>query len=340
MTYQLRSHTITLEAALRDIQSPRPRERAMAAHALGDVLSPEDRGRAVPALIRALTDDRPEVRAEAALSLGDLETHAAVEPLVARIQDTVPAVRQSALIALGRLGFSSSFEAVAEALANGLPDVRFQAATSLAEIDPERAGEHLERALEDSDGEVVGAAAVALGAVGRTSAADSLARLLELWETPHIRFDIAYALADLGDERAVDVLAGFVDHKELGWDAIEALGRTRSPRAIEPLARLLADRSVKHPNDLRAAAVLLTLAEQAGTPDEISAESIAPTQARLIAGLRARKLEHRGLAVQLLGEVGGPWAVAELRALRERFRGRKLIDEIDAALAEIDARGH
>jgi HEAT repeat protein len=377
VTYQLRSHTITLDAALRDIQSRSPRERAMAAHALGDVLAPEDRTRAVSALIRALDDDRPEVRSEAALSLGDLETHAAVEPLIARIQDPVPAVRQSALIALGRLGFSSSFEAVAEALASGPSDVRFQAATSLAEIDPERAGAHLERALEDSDGEVIGAAAVALGAVGRASAADSLARLLETWETPHIRFDIAYALADLGDERAIDILAGFVDHKDLGWDAIEALGRSKSLRALEPLARVLTEGSVKSPNDLRAAAVILALirarneqpdqseippeaeaakaAEAAadrspiGVTDLLPAESLAHVETRaqakeiartrLLAGLRARKLEHRGLAIQLLGEVGGAWAVDELRALRKRFRGRRQIDEIDAALRDIDARG-
>ncbi|MEM9493869.1 MAG: HEAT repeat domain-containing protein, partial [Myxococcota bacterium] len=73
MTYQLRSTTITFEAALRDLDSGSPKARAQAAHALGDVVAPDERQRAVRALIAALSDPRFEVRAEAALALGELE---------------------------------------------------------------------------------------------------------------------------------------------------------------------------------------------------------------------------------------------------------------------------
>jgi HEAT repeat protein len=331
VTYQLQSTTITLEAALRDLDSKSPKIRAMAAHALGDVVDPEARAQAAGALIRALRDDRPEVRSEAAMSLGALDSEAAVEPLAARLQDFVPVVRQAAAISLGRLGFASAFEPMARALAEGPPDLRFQAATSLAEIDPDRAGEPLMQALSDADGEVIAAAALALGAIGEARARDPLASLLETWKTPRTRFDIAYALADLDDERAIDVLAGFVEEREMGWDAIEALQRSGMPRAADPLrpllGRVLLDRNIK----LRAAAAVIALLPG----DDADAER---ARAVLIAGLDVRKLQHRGLAVQLLGTVGGPWAVKPLNELRQRRAGRQLSEEIEAALAEIARR--
>ena len=331
MTYQLRSTTITFDAALRDLESKSDRARAQAAHALGDVVAPDERKRAVKALIAVLEDPRPEVRTEAALSLGDLETEAAVEPLVARFDDSAPAVRQAAAVALGRLGFSSSFDAVARALDNGPPDLRFQAATSLVEIDPERAREPLLAALGDSDGEVVGAAALGLGAIGERRAIERLAGLLEDWDRPATRFDIAYALADFGDARAVPILLGLLEHKDLAWDAIESLDKviaadpSAAKSVAKPLAEVIARRFARPEVKLRAAAALLAMADGA---KEIE------TRARktLLAGLSARKLELRGLAVQLLGKVGGKWAIGPLEALRRRRAGRLLADEIDDCL--------
>lgn len=334
MTYQLHSHTITFAAALRDLQSESDQTRAMAAHALGGVVEPEDRTRAVSALIDALDDAHPPVRSEAALALGDLESESAVEPLIARMTDDVPLVRQSAAVALGRLGFASSFDAMVETLQTGAPDVRFQAATSLAEIDPERAGPHLLRALDDGDGEVVGAVAVTLGDIGERTAIEPLVAALEHWRTARTRFDIAYALAELGDERAVPVLADFVAHPELAWDAIASLQRTGHPDALPTLAALL-ERKRLHPSlQLRAAAAVLALGDSARADEKKGATSgpSMPARRALLAGLRARKLEIRGLAVSLLADVGGPWALSDLRTLARKRAGRKLIDEI--ALAE------
>jgi HEAT repeat protein len=378
VTYELRSSTITFEAALRDLESPRERVRAQAAHALGDVVAPEARARAVPALIRALEDPRFEVRTEAALSLGDLDSEDAVPALAARFGDQAPAVRQAAVIALGRLGFASAFEAVARALAEGPPDLRFQAATSLAEIDAERAREPLLAALADGDGEVVGAVAVALGAIAETRAREPLAALLESWTRPETRFDIAYALADLGDARAVDALGGFVDDRRVGWDAIEALERVGvregSRVSVEPgakadagpgaedagqssgdavllghehvdaaavrtaaagyLAPLLRRRLLDPMLVLRAAGAILALTQ--GDPDSPAVE---PARAALLAGLGARKREHRGLAIDLLARVGGSWAVGPLQRLRGRRAGKPFQEEIDEALARLASSG-
>ncbi|MCG8417103.1 MAG: HEAT repeat domain-containing protein [Proteobacteria bacterium] len=358
MTYLLHSDTITFDAALRDIDSKNYRVRAQAAHALGHVVAADERKRAVSALIRVLGDVRPEVRSEAAIALGELETEAAVAPLIGRFGDAIPVVRQSAAIALGRLGFSSAFDAMARALAEGEPDLRFQAATSLAEIDAERAREPLLSALDDSDGEVVAAAALSLGAIGERRAIDRLIALLDDWSRPATRFDIAYALADLGDERAIEILAEFTDRDDTAWDAVEALekistggsaeGRTR---ISEILADILAQRSAPRHVVLRAAAAILTM----------RAEPTLAARKAFLAGLSARKLEHRGLAVQLLGDVfrprsqagasppaagspsatlsdgpvEGEWAIAPLEALRKRRAGRRLADEIDQCLAQI-----
>lgn len=365
MTYELRSNTITFEAALRDLGSPRPAVRAQAAHALGDVTEPAERARAVRALIQTLGDPRPEVRTEAALALGELGSEDAVSPLVARVGDGEPAVRQAAIIALGRLGLASAFEPLASALVDGPPDVRFQAATSLAEIDAPRAAGPLLAALEDSDGEVVGAAAVALGAIGEKRAIEPLVALLDTWSRPETRFDIAYALADLGDTRAVDILGGFADHKQLGWDAIVALeklgtnldtglgaGSDPSPGAgpgssIDPsldpaidadairsaaadyLVPLLARRFLDPMRKLRAAGALLAL-----DPEHAGVDTARKV---LLAGLGARKREQVGLAVELLGRVGGAWARAPLTQLRGRRAGKPFHEEIDEALARLGA---
>jgi HEAT repeat protein len=359
VTYELRSNTITFEAALRDLGSPRPAVRAQAAHALGDVTAPAERARAVTALIQALGDPRFEVRAEAALALGELGSEDAVPALVARFDDAAAAVRQAAIIALGRLGLASAFEPVARALAEGPPDVRFQAATSLAEIDAARAAGPLLTALEDSDGEVVGAVAVALGALGERRAIAPLAALLDSWSRPETRFDIAYALADLGDARAVDTLGGFADHKQLGWDAIEALEKlgtslgaqpdadaapgTETDPGTEPdididvdairsaaadyLVPLLARRFLDPMRKLRAAGALLAL-----DPDHPGVDS---ARTLILAGLGARKREQVGLAVELLGRVGGDWARAPLAQLRGRRAGKPFHEEIDEVLARL-----
>lgn len=357
MTYELRSNTITFEAALRDLGSPRPAVRAQAAHALGDVTAPAERARAVRALIQALGDLRFEVRAEAALALGELGSEDAVSALVARFEDGAAAVRQAAIIALGRLGLASAFEPVARALAEGPPDVRFQAATSLAELDAARAAGPLLTALADSDGEVVGAVAVALGAIGERRAVAPLAALLDSWSRPETRFDIAYALADLGDARAVETLGGFADHKQLGWDAIEALeklgtslgtnlgtgaepgtdatpipdtdaGAIRSA-AADYLVPLLARRFLDPMRKLRAAGALLAL-----DPDHPGVDS---ARKLILAGLGARKREQVGLAVELLGRVGGDWARDPLTQLRGRRAGKPFHEEIDEVLARLGA---
>jgi HEAT repeat protein len=320
--------TITVEAALRDLQSRDGRTRAAAAHALGD--APADaRDAAADALVAALSDLEPDVRATAALALAEHGLERAVEPIALCLDDGAPGVRQAAAVALGRLGLAAGFAPLADALRRAPPDVRFQAVTSLVEIDPERAAPLLLRALDDDDGEVVGAAALGLGAIGDRTACDRLAALLGHGRR-ETRFEVAYALARLGDARATATLAEFVADPALGWDAVEALELAGQPTVVAPLARAAFDDKLPREVVLRAAAALLAVA-----PDAPQAERARTV---LLRGLSALRYRYRALAVELLGQVGGPWARAPLARLGERFGGRTLAGEIAAALRKIEER--
>jgi HEAT repeat protein len=328
MSEMFPSSTITTDAALRDLASTKPRVRAAAAAALGDC-EPSRRADVTTALLTAIDDLDPDVRAASALSLGDLGDAGAAEALILRLDDGVPAVRQCAAVALGRLRAPSALEPLRRALTSGPPDLRFQAATSLVEIDPAAAAGPLTAALSDPDPEVVGAAALALGTIGDPAATARLAPLLD-HSVARTRFDAAYAMAELGDDRAVAVLAGTAaTDRELCWDAIEAL-EAIGPPAADALARLGGHRGLDPEHQLRAAAALLATA-----PDHAEARA---AQRRLLDALRGWRRRRRGLAVDLLGRVGGAWATAALTDLRAAPTGRRIGDEIDDALRRIRER--
>jgi HEAT repeat protein len=286
----------------------------------------EEVERAVGGLVRVLADPRAEIRATAAMSLGELGEPDACEALENRLDDGDPAVRQTAAIALGRIGAARSLPRLREALELGPADLRFQAATSLVEIDPAAAYDPLVAALTDADPEVLSAVALGLGQIGDGRAAGHLAELLD-HDSKKVRFDAAYALSQLGDRRATSELSSHAADRELGWDAIEALARLGDPKAVPALAKAWATPRTPRPVRLRAAAAVLTIDPQG---DEVEA-----ARRVLEGGLRAWKLEHRGLVVELLGKVGDEWAKDQLRALRDRRAGKKLREEIDHAL-----RGH
>jgi HEAT repeat protein len=329
VSYLFPASTITVDAALRDLGSGSAKARAQAAHALGDLADPVERARAVPALIAALDDDRPEVRAEACASLGELGDGAAVAPLIKRLDDGQPGVRQAAAIALGTLRHPDGFGPLVERLKEGSPDLRFQAATSLAEIDPTAAYDPLVAALGDADPQVLSAIALALGAIGDGRAVGHLARLAEHAD-PAVRFDAGYALAQLGDGRGREPLRAGLGEPGRAWDAVIALETLGTPADADALLDAFTRRTAPPEAQLRAAGALLRI----GT----DARHTEPARRVLTAGLAARKLELRGLAVEELGRSGQAWAIELLVGLRGRRKGRELIDAIDEAIEQIDQK--
>jgi HEAT repeat protein len=314
--------TITLDAALRDLGSGSPKARVAAAHALGDVTDPTEKRRAVDALVRALDDDRPEVRAEACGSLGGLGELGVVNALLRRLDDGEPAVRQHAAIALGTLRAEPAFDALADALRDGPADLRFQAATSLAEIAGARAFAPLVAALADRDPQVIGAAALALGAIGDPRAKSPLSAVAAHTDAG-ARFDVAYALAELGDGTGAPALAAATRDPERAWDAVTALARIADAAALDAA---VSDKHVPSEAALLAAGSLLALDPVHGA-----------ARAALLTGLRSRKGHVRALAVEQLGAHGGAWAKAPLDALA-RGKGRDLLEPIANALRAIAER--
>jgi HEAT repeat protein len=333
VSYLFPSTTITFDAALRDIASGSPKARAMAAHALGDVEDPVERRRAIDALVRALDDDRSEVRAEAASSLGELAEPAVLPHLVKRLGDGAAPVRQNAAIALGSLGVAEAFEPLADALRDGAPDLRFQAATSLAEVDPKRAFEPLLAALGDADAQVVGAAALALGAIGgelpELAPRAKEALLAKLGHSDRsARFDVAYALAELRDPAGKDPLAAELRDEDRAWDAVTALGwlaTSGDAGARSALAGALAG--------MPAEATVLA----AGTLLHVDGSNAA-ARAALLDALRSRKEHVRAASVEQLGEVAGAWARPALEKLAQSGKGSTLREPIATALRAIGDR--
>ena len=321
-----RSKGLSFEAALRDMSASSPKDRVMAAETLASAKGEEQRDQAFDALAAGVGDARPEVRTTACYSLAALELPAAWELIALCLSDTIPEVRQSAAIALGTLAAKPAFDALAEALREGPADLRFQAATSLVEVDAEAAYPLLVATLgEEDDAEVLGAIALSLGAIGNAECANAIAALLD-HSASQTRLDAAYALAQLSDPRASQTLAAFLADADLGWDAVialETLGADSLPHFEAFLERPAGEDRVR----IRAAGAQLTLGK--GTH--------ASAQACLIDGLRSRKVELRGLALQELAKCAGDWAKPALLTLHKSFRGRRMRDEIDSVLAQIEA---
>jgi HEAT repeat protein len=321
--------TITFDAALHDLAQGSPKARVAAAHALGEVEEPTEKRRAADALVRALDDDRPEVRAEACAALGDLGEPIAIATLIRRLDDGVAGVRQNAAIALGTLAHPDGFAPLAGALRDGPADLRFQAATSLAEIDPARAFEPLAAALGDGDPQVVAAAALSLGAIGDPRAVPLLAAALDHKEAA-TRFDIAYALAELGDPAGRAVLAGALTDAERAWDAVTALGRLATTDDAELLGRALVNKRTPPEATVLAAGTIVRIAPHSAHHD--AARRV------LLAALAARKTHLRGIAVEQLGEAAGDWAIAPLDKLARSSKGTDLREAIELAKRQIADR--
>ncbi len=332
------SATITLDAALRDLTSGGAKARVAAAHALGDIRDPDDRPRALTALLAALDDDLAEVRAEAATSIGELgedapDAAALVAQLARRLGDGDAMVRQNAAIALGSLRHPDGIGPLVTALQEGAADVRFQAASSLAEIDGAAAYAPLVVALGDGDPQVVGAAALSLGAIGEGRAVGPLAGVLDHAD-PGARFDAAYALAELRDGRGRAVLIAALADDARAWDAAAALEWLGTIDDAHALAGLLVRRKADPNPVLRAAGAILRIARRCAVPTATTAAA----RRVLHAALGLRKLPLRGLAVEELATAGDAADVAVLERLRSSRKGKELADAIADALRQIQER--
>lgn len=188
--------------------------------------------------IAALTDDDWAIREEAASMLGTLRDPRAVGPLVSLLRDSDRAVREAAIGALTAIG-TASVPVLGLCLSDPQAMVQEAASTVLASIADERVLIPLLNSLKNSDWIVRMQAVRALGRIKEQSSIEHLIPLLQD-KVKAVREETSTALATIG-EAALPALQEAIQHEDwlVRLHAVEALGKTKSAYAVEPLLTLL-----------------------------------------------------------------------------------------------------
>jgi HEAT repeat protein len=184
--------------------------------------------------IAALRAEDWAIREEAATLLGDLRDPRAVCSLVSILRDRDRSVREAAIRALTSIG-EPSVVPLGTCLSD--PELTVQEAASgvLASIADGRVLDPLVQALRSPDWIVRMHAAKALGRIKDPGSIQSLIPLLQD-NVKAVREETSTALAAMG-EAAIPALIKSLTHQD--WSvrlhAVESLGKTKSPKAVEPL---------------------------------------------------------------------------------------------------------
>jgi len=305
---------------------------------------------AVAEQIAALKDEDWAIREEAAVALGTLRDPRAVAPLIALLRDTDRAVREAAIGALKAIG-EPSVPVLGLCLSDPQALVQEAASTVLATIADERVLAPLIDALRNRDWIVRMHAAKALGRIRHPTAVEPLIPLLQD-AVKAVREETSVALAAIGDAAIPSLLAALT-HQEwlVRLHAVEALGKTKSPAAVEPLLSALfndADTAVKEDairalgqiGDGRALEFLIHVMKEPGLrPLAVEALGLIgdrravpvlikvlegddrPERSRIVVGCGDKwdeEMATRGAAVRALGQIGDEQAIPSLvKALQD-----------------------
>ncbi len=178
----------------------------------------------VAELLQQLTDEKRQVRQEAAKDLGEIGDRRAVPHLIQALGDKYTKVREAVAWALGRIGDERAAPHLVQVLGDPSVRVRSEAVKALSQIGP-AAVPYVVQALDDERWEVRERAASALGRIGDRSALPHLVQALNDSKDA-VRTAAASALGQLGDKRAVPHLVQALDNKgKSHWWAGQALGR-------------------------------------------------------------------------------------------------------------------
>jgi HEAT repeat protein len=251
---------------------------------------------AVAAIIAAVSNTSPDIRAAACSSLGQLGAYQGIKVLLLALGDTTAArVRQSAADALGKLGAVQAAKELIRTLRDDSDaETRARAGSALGELRCVEAESSLITALKDNNSRVRCAAADALGLIRSKSAARQLQPLLAHTD-PSCRRAAVRALGRIGliSQRVIRMLRNDPDGG-VRWAAARALGEVQCTDGISALTQALVD-----VDDLVAKDAAVALGQ-------IRAEESVPY---LIGALRDTRPDRRGWAAQALGMIGTSSAV-------------------------------
>ena len=306
----MNEHGFTLTAAER-----RRIERIDQLVALGDG--------GVPELLAAVGDASWTVRRVAVASLaalGDEAVPALCDWLTsARTTEHEIAAVVDALVA--SLGASATPRVLA-LLAHPEPAVAADAANILGRRHAHEATTALTAQLQHVDDNVAVASIEALGALSATAtpatATDALIAVIEA-RSFFRTFPALQVLARTGDPRAVQPIAALVADPLFQAEAIRALGRTGSAFAIPPLAAALGGANVELVRTIAVAlADLVARAEWSGAGVQVAQDLqpiLAPSVAALVAALPGAAPSDRAALAMVLGRTGDPRVVPVLVGL-------------------------
>ncbi|MGD0293126.1 MAG: HEAT repeat domain-containing protein [Terracidiphilus sp.] len=248
--------------------------------------------RAVEPLIAALGDPDYDVQGSAATALGEIKDPRAVEPLLAILKADTRDNRST----IGPLPEGAAYAG------NSIDTRRYEVAKKAAEAlgnlgSPAIDG--LMAALKDKLSS--GYAAAGLVKVG-APAVDALAAAMKDPDED-VRWQAANALGEIKDPRAVPALIEALQVKGLQWHAAFALGEIKDARAVEPLIAALQDKDAEFREEV---------ARALGEIKDPRAD------AALTAALKDPEPNVIHAAANALGQIGDPQAVnVLLTALRE-----------------------
>lgn len=270
-----------------------------------------DRDRATLALIEALQNGTPYVRAEAAERLGQLKDVRAVDALVAALayqpettkmnqfdQDALKRLRILAVNALGKISTPAAVDALIAALQGEDLTVAAQAAQQLGYLKDNNTVQYLEKTLGYADLQTFGGG--------------------ELEQRANLQLQSAVALARIGTPEAQQAIAAHI-HETYHWHRVAT--------ALIPFAEIL----------LPQVRAWIALVQQ----DSALVETIGkPAIPALLYALQYADQEHQLFAARILGRQGYPEAFATFRKIlddegemKERLQIVELLEEIGGSQA-------
>lgn len=241
------------------IEDPRPSVRAAVSRALGSLKD----SRSSSALLLALRDSDRGVVNAVVRALGALQETAAVAPLSALLGgNPEPEARRALLLSLGRIGSAEAGQTLVRELGGDEPGHEREAVLAALALTPSAFVPSL-RVCVESALDIAQAEGCALGLAQAHDTASS-ARVRNALDrgrlTPKVGLTV---LGKLGDARALSaalerLTVPDADTRAAAMDAAEALlsPKDADGRAVEPLARALAARSVSRPERLRLVGLL------------------------------------------------------------------------------------
>jgi cyclophilin family peptidyl-prolyl cis-trans isomerase/HEAT repeat protein len=285
----------------------------------------------VAPLLDVLNTDRiPEMRALAAFSLGETESHYAASDLLARLQVEKEAsdfVRARAAEALGKIAAN---KLSAEVLGRfGIKSITDALVALLPPAD---------KTLSNEQKLIASLTLTALLRLKQPSSLQAIAGQLRSTDAD-LRWQAANALARIRDgiQAAVPALLPLLDDKEplVRANAARALGVAKEAGAVEPLLRLLAD------PDERVVANAITALGAIGSQRAV--EPLIAFGNRQLEGYRAFNREKQGfppqqnlllLVATSLGNIKDTRAVAFLKTLRLVDGNPGRFPEVEVAIAK------